>query len=386
MPPSPTPTRRRNLSALIREAPVSDCLAVVLPWLRDDFQRTRITGLRSRFPHHALIVVTNKDADNVRHLRAVVVDELIWLPDLAREFVPAARRACAHTTRQMIANAIDAANALAPRLREALRVAAMRATPVRTLRQLAAVARCDRTTLWYHWHRDVDRALNLRPQDYLFLDELGELVLASQAKLLRALEAGAVTMLGDTKPRPVDIRLIAATNRPLDQLVADGRFRADLLYRLQVITVRLPSLRERREDVEPLAVHFIASLATRHHVAARPLSEAARRAMWSYDWPGNVRELRNALESALVLADGAAIELEDLPVNITGSALPLRPVDGAITGLSFAAAHARASTDFDRAFLVAALERDGGNISRTARALGMHRQTLQKLLRRLGMP
>jgi DNA-binding NtrC family response regulator len=219
----------------------------------------------------------------------------------------------------------------------------------------------------------------------LFLDEVGELSPAAQAKLLRAVEERTITPVGSTRAVPVDVRLVAATNRVLDDAVAAGAFRADLLYRLGVVQLQLPPLRERREDITALAAHFIAQLAERHGLAALPLAEGARRALLAHDWPGNARELRNVMERALVLADGDAIEAADLPATIASSASPLRPVDAALAELTWADARARALDAFERSFLAASLERHGGNVSATARALGLHRQSLQKMLRRLGL-
>ena len=219
----------------------------------------------------------------------------------------------------------------------------------------------------------------------LFLDEIGDLALPAQAKLLRALEDRAVRRLGENRTRPVDVRLIAATNRPLERMVQDGSFREDLLYRLRVIQIDIPPLRERREDIVPLAIHFIHELAARHGRKVEDLAPDARRALLAYDWPGNVRELRNAIERAVVLADGPALTAADLPASVTGAAAPLRPAEAALAGLSYREALARARRDFDRAFLSAALERHGGNITRAAEELGLHRQSLQKLLRRAGL-
>jgi DNA-binding NtrC family response regulator len=219
----------------------------------------------------------------------------------------------------------------------------------------------------------------------LFLDEIGDLALPAQAKLLRALEERQVTRVGATRPTPVDVRVVAATHRPLERLAAEGAFREDLLYRLQVITLHLPPLRERREDVPAIALHFLAEMAARHRLPVRGLADGARRALLAYAWPGNVRELRNAMERAVVMAEGEEIEAADLPAQVTASAAPLGPVDAALADLPFAEARERALDAFDRAYLQAALERHGGNVSATARALDMHRQSLQKKLRQLGL-
>ncbi len=220
----------------------------------------------------------------------------------------------------------------------------------------------------------------------LFLDEVGDLAPAAQAKLLRVLEERAVMPVGATTARPVDVRVLAATHRPLERLVEEGTFREDLLYRLRVITIEMPPLREHREDIPALAAHLVTELAARHGRPARPLGDAARAALVAYDWPGNVRELRNALERAVVLAQGEEIQLADLPAGIGRGKGPLRPEEAVLAELPFADARARAVDAFDRAFLAAALERHGGNVSATARALGLHRQSLQKLLRKLDLP
>ena len=217
----------------------------------------------------------------------------------------------------------------------------------------------------------------------LFLDEVGDLSPSAQAKLLRAVEEGRVTPVGTATSRPVDVRLVAATNRPLEEMTGRGEFREDLLYRLQVVTLRLPPLRERRADIPALAVHFIAELASRHDRPVRSLSTAARRALVAYDWPGNARELRNVLERAVVLADGDEIDLAALPHRVTGATTPPGPVDAALADLPYTEARDRAVEAFERSFLVAALERHAGNVSATARALGLHRQSLQRILRRL---
>jgi DNA-binding NtrC family response regulator len=217
----------------------------------------------------------------------------------------------------------------------------------------------------------------------LFLDEVGDLAPPAQAKLLRALEERRVTPVGTTASRPVDVRLIAATNRQLEEMAARGEFREDLLYRIQVVTLRLPPLRERRADIPALAIHFVAEFAARHDRPVRSLSAAARRALVAYDWPGNVRELRNVLERAVVLAETEEIDVAALPPRVTGATTAPGPVDAALADLPFTEARDRAMDAFERSFLAAALERHGGNVSATARALGLHRQSLQKILRRL---
>ncbi len=236
----------------------------------------------------------------------------------------------------------------------------------------------------------------------LFLDEIGDLGPLAQAKVLRALESGEVMRVGGTRSTLVDVRVVAATHRPLEQMVADGRFREDLLYRLKVITVALPPLRERREDLPLLAGHFLRHFATRYGRPTQVLAPDALAALLRHDWPGNVRELRNAIEGALVMADGTSVTVGDLPAAVRAGTVierqvPVRhdgvadsggvahaavPAPEAFGDLPFVEAREQALREFDRAFLAAALERHGGNIARTARALGLHRQSLQKLLAR----
>ena len=227
----------------------------------------------------------------------------------------------------------------------------------------------------------------------LVLDEIGDLGPLAQAKVLRALENGEVMRVGGTRSTRVNVRVIAATNRPLDDMVIDGRFREDLLYRLKVITLKLPPLRERKDDVPLLATYFLKLFADRHNLQARQLDESAQEALMNYDWPGNVRELRNAIEGALVMAEGAAITASDLPAHMRvrpvsmstpSSSQPMLFIEPS-ADLPFVEARERALREFDRAFLSAALARNGGNIARTARALGLHRQSLQKLLARRDM-
>jgi DNA-binding NtrC family response regulator len=217
----------------------------------------------------------------------------------------------------------------------------------------------------------------------LFLDEVGDLAPAAQAKVLRALEERRITPVGADRSVAVDVRVVAATNRALPELVAAGAFREDLLYRLQVVQLHLPPLRERRADIAPLAIHFAAGFAARHGRTVRELDPAARRALVAHEWPGNVRELRNAMERAVVLAEGETLTAADLPLEVRGGTGPLAPAEAVTAGLAYGDARARALAAFERDFLDAALERHGGNVSAAARALGLHRQSLQKRLRRI---
>jgi len=217
----------------------------------------------------------------------------------------------------------------------------------------------------------------------LLLDEVGDLAIAAQAKVLRALETGEIMPVGASRASSVNVRVIAATNRPLDQMVAEGRFREDLLYRLQVITIALPPLRDRPDDIAILARRFVRSFASQHGLLVADIDDRALQALRRWSWPGNVRELRNVIERGVVLAEGGVLTLRDLPESLVEHAISAAPGLGAASlPLSFAEARRRALEAFDRDFLSAALKRHGGNIAQTARALGLHRQSLQRLLAR----
>src|SRR5690349_18830603 len=155
----------------------------------------------------------------------------------------------------------------------------------------------------------------------LFLDEIGELALPLQAKLLRVLQEREFERVGGTRPMKVDLRLVAATNQVLEECVQSGKFRKDLFYRLNVVSVTVPPLRERRDDILQLAEHFIAKTAKKCNTRAKPLSPEAKLCITNYDWPGNVRELENAIERALVLGSGDGILVEDLPDAISETAI-----------------------------------------------------------------
>ena len=202
----------------------------------------------------------------------------------------------------------------------------------------------------------------------LFLDEIGDLPLTLQGKILKALEEKEVRRLGAVRTRPVDVRIIAATNADLAEAVGRGEFREDLFYRLAVIPIHLPALRERGEDVLLLAAHFLRTLGAQYGVEPPPVTPELRRALMAHPWPGNVRELRNGIERALLLADGA-IRPEDL---FHGRPVPSR---GGTGELPFPAA----LHEIERAAARAMLERTG-NKSAAAEALGISRSRLYRLL------
>jgi DNA-binding NtrC family response regulator len=213
----------------------------------------------------------------------------------------------------------------------------------------------------------------------LFLDEIGDMAPATQAKVLRVLQEKCFERLGGTTPIRVDVRVVAATHRNLEAEVAAGRFREDLYYRLRVVEISLPPLRERREDLPALAQRMLGQLAERHGRAPKSLTPAALAALARHPWPGNVRELRNALERAAVLCEADAIDARDLQLEPAAASPPDDPSQ------SFSEAKRRATEEFERAYLLRALRAHAGNVSRTADAIGMVRQSLQQKMRELGL-
>jgi DNA-binding NtrC family response regulator len=214
----------------------------------------------------------------------------------------------------------------------------------------------------------------------LFLDEVAELTPGVQAKLLRFIEEKAFRRLGGTRDLTVDARIIAATNRSLSEEVDAGRFRRDLYYRLRVIPIVLPPLRERREDVLPLAKHFLLHFTRELGKSVRELSPDGVAALEAYRWPGNVRELRNVIERAVLLADGPVIGLRELPPELVSH--PLSPPVSATTG---APSDGTSLPEVERRLLVEALERAGGNQSRAAVLLGISRHQVRTRMRRYGL-
>jgi two-component system, NtrC family, response regulator AtoC len=209
----------------------------------------------------------------------------------------------------------------------------------------------------------------------IFLDEIGEMSLTLQSKLLRVLETGTFRRLGGVKDIRVDLRIVAATNRDLKQMVTEGRFREDLYYRLNVVTLIIPSLRERPEDIKILARHFVEQsiLPGRRK---RVISTEALALLTRYHWPGNVRELKNVVERALILADGELIEAVDLPSNLQSqNAVPVEAWFK--EHLSF--------EDIERLYIVRLLEEFNGNRANVARILDVSERNLYRKIRRYGL-
>jgi two-component system response regulator AtoC len=210
----------------------------------------------------------------------------------------------------------------------------------------------------------------------IFLDEIGEMPVSMQPKLLRVLENGEVRRLGESKTRQVDVRLICATHRDLDQLVKDGTFRSDLLYRLRTFVISLPPLRDRREDVPALADHFLARLCKRHGRASRGLSVEAKVLLQANEWPGNARELAHTMERLFVLAGEAEID-----GALVREVLGLQEVEVPTGARSLSTI----LEDHERELIRAELDRSGGVIARAARALGLERTTLTRRVKQLGL-
>jgi two-component system response regulator HydG len=207
-----------------------------------------------------------------------------------------------------------------------------------------------------------------------FLDEIGETTPATQVKLLRALQHREVIPVGTTEAIPVDTRVVAATNRDLDEQIRVGHFRSDLYYRLNVIALHLPPLRQRAEDIPVLVEHFLHRIAAARNSEPKRLSDAARDAMMVYNWPGNVRELENALERAVILTEAPEIPLGALPERVTqrraeplvSARTPENPTLEAI----------------ERAYIMWVLQSESGNKSRAAEVLGIDPSTLYRKLSR----
>jgi DNA-binding NtrC family response regulator len=217
----------------------------------------------------------------------------------------------------------------------------------------------------------------------LFLDELGELPLGLQVKFLRALQERQIRRVGGTRSIDVDIRVVCATNRDLRELVKEGAFREDLYYRIAVIDIALPPLRERPGDVELLAMSFLAKFARRDMVAPRGFEPEAMAALETYSWPGNVRELQNVVERACALTEGEMITLADLPAHLrtvapAPSARP--PAADTASKLTLKEAKERWISELESAYVAELLRREGGNVSQAARKAGVDRKTLHRLL------
>jgi two-component system nitrogen regulation response regulator NtrX len=215
----------------------------------------------------------------------------------------------------------------------------------------------------------------------LFLDEVGDMSLSAQSKLLRVLQEGVVTRIGGSKSIEVDVRVLAATNKDLEGEIAEARFREDLLYRLNVVPIEVPALRERLEDVPALVAHFAEALAESAGVPGKKFAGDAMARLQTRAWPGNIRELRNAVERALILAPGKVVTAADIDRLLPGAdgAMPLASAPaGAHTFETF-------KQEAEKNFLLQQLREHDWNVSETARALKMPRSNLYKKIERYGL-
>ncbi|HKP15109.1 MAG TPA: sigma-54 dependent transcriptional regulator [Gemmatimonadaceae bacterium] len=216
----------------------------------------------------------------------------------------------------------------------------------------------------------------------LFLDEIGDMSLAAQAKVLRVLQDGVVTRIGGSKPIQVDVRVLAATNKDVESEIAGGRFREDLFYRLNVVPIHVPPLRERREDIPLLIRHFISQLAGPGGLAPRAMSDDAVARLSQLEWPGNVRELRNTIERLLILSGGPRITAEDVDRLVGRRA---EASEGGLGSLLDVPTFEEFKHAAERAYLVAKLRAFDWNVSETARALDMPRSNLYKKIERYAL-
>jgi two-component system, NtrC family, response regulator HydG len=211
----------------------------------------------------------------------------------------------------------------------------------------------------------------------LFLDEVGDMPMSTQIKLLRVLEEHQISRVGDNKPIRVNVRLVSASNRNLEELVAQGKFRNDLYFRLKVVTVNLPPLRERREDIIPLADHFRRQFAKRHHKQIKGMSPIVSKRLYAYDWPGNVRQLRNAIETMAVLDLDGTLDVDDLPPELA-DAQPPSGTNAADSGpLELIG---RTMDDIERWAIEETLKLTNGNREEAAKILAIGARTLYRKL------
>jgi DNA-binding NtrC family response regulator len=226
--------------------------------------------------------------------------------------------------------------------------------------------------------------LQLADHGTLFLDEIGDMAISFQVKLLRVLQERTYEALGDVVSRTADVRIIAATHRDLSKMVADGTFREDLFYRLNVIDLHLPPLRERRGDIAALAQHFLVAANARHGRDVTGISPEVLQALQQYPWPGNIRELANVVERMVILKRHGRLEPSDMPAQLTArshaepshsSALPDSGID-----------LRQAVADFEESLIEQALSRTGGNRNAAAQLLGLNRTTLVEKLKRMRLP
>jgi two-component system nitrogen regulation response regulator NtrX len=215
----------------------------------------------------------------------------------------------------------------------------------------------------------------------LFLDEIGDMSMAAQAKVLRVLQDNVITRIGGSKPITVDVRVLAATNKNLEQEIAAGRFREDLFYRLNVVPIHVPPLREHREDIPELVEYFVSLLSEKEGFTPRRVTESAMSRLMELDWPGNVRELRNTVERMLILASGSDLTAKDVD-RLAGVRVA---DDTGLGGLTSIKTFEEFKEAAERAYLLSKLREFDWNVSETARAVEMPRSNLYKKIERYAL-
>jgi DNA-binding NtrC family response regulator len=218
----------------------------------------------------------------------------------------------------------------------------------------------------------------------IFLDEVGELPLPLQVKVNRALQDKEIRRMGETTPVPIDVRIIAATHRDLKAEIQAGRFREDFYYRLHILPIHMPALRDRREDIPALAAHFLGkhTRGSRHEING--ISNSALRTLVAYNWPGNVRELENAIERAVAISAGKEIDVRDLPNELRGAQVGFLPAE-VLVRLPYREAMENARDRISREYLSVLMREFEGNVTRAAERAGVERESLHRLLKRYGV-
>ena len=219
----------------------------------------------------------------------------------------------------------------------------------------------------------------------MFLDEVGDIPLSTQVKLLRVLESGEIVRVGTNEPVKVNVRLISATNRDLKEGIASGSFRQDLYHRLKVVSVQLPPLRSRREDITLLTETFLKQFTTAHDKKVTSITPTARKALMGHPWPGNVRELKNVIESMVVVDFDGVLDVDDLPEDLVAAppGTGLDPTLSAAPGVSGLIGHSL--EDVEKYFIAETLKLTGGNREETARMLGIGERTLYRKIKEYGL-
>ena len=325
------------------------------------------------------------ESENVR-LRATVVDryEIVGESPAIRELLDVIDRVAPTGARVLIAGPNGSGKELVAR---AIHRRSPRAdAPFVEVNCAAIPSELIESELFGHMKGSFTGAFADRPGKFeqadggtLFLDEVGDMSAAAQAKVLRALEEGMVTRIGATKSISVNVRVIAATNKSLQEEIAAGNFREDLYYRLNVVPIEVPPLRSRRGDIPLLVQKFVADLTRDSGVKPKPVDADALDALVRRDWPGNVRELRNAVERLLILSTGETVQTTDVE-RLSGL-----PSDGALSELVNCETFEEFKQQAERAFLEAKLNESGWNVSETARKVNMPRSNLYKKIEKYGL-